>query len=110
MAQAAPQAEVTTKPRRRRRGFLLPGARLRQWHDPRYIGPGNSSEVRGMVRVYKAWVTRPSTRETAVTGQKGTLDWIAKLPGGKAILETEEDVDPADLDDEGRYIVPRPGR
>jgi hypothetical protein len=57
-----------------------------------------------MVMVYLAWITGPDGAELTVTRHKGTTAWIAVLPGGKIIPETGQDVDPREIDREGRYV------
>ena len=38
------------------------------------------------------------------TAHKGTPEWVAMLPGGEVLPETEEDVSESDIDGQGRYI------
>ena len=56
------------------------------------------------VTVYLAW-TVPETSEITVTRYKGVPAWIAKLPRGKPIIETAEDVDATALNEQGRYLA-----
>ena len=55
--------------------------------------------------VYLAWTLHPETSETTVTRYKGMPAWIDKIPRGKAIMETAEDVDAAAIDEHGRYVA-----
>jgi hypothetical protein len=56
-----------------------------------------------MVMVYKARVKDSSRGEMTETRHKGTVDWITRI-GGEKIDSTGEDVNEAELDDQGRYL------
>ncbi len=57
-----------------------------------------------MVTVYQSHVKDAERAEMTVTSHKGTVEWIAMLPGGKIIHETAEEVEESDIDGQGRYI------
>jgi hypothetical protein len=59
---------------------------------------------RRMVKVYQARVLSAERVEMTKTAHKGTLEWIAMLPVGEALPETEEDVSESNIDGQGRYI------
>jgi hypothetical protein len=60
-----------------------------------------------LAKVYWGLVTDLKRNEITVTKHKGTLAWIAGLPGGELIPGTDQDVPDADIDGQGRYMPPK---